>query len=111
MFVVCELKVPGKGQISNGGISGIGTQMGGFKMRVCALGPGRRRQPSNIKPTLRGGEGCEGWKSNEMGVEEDVDRLYRNKLILAPMVRAVSDQVKPTERFSIVRGVVVCILL
>lgn len=25
-----------------------------------------------------------------MGMEDEVDRLYRNKVILAPMVRAVS---------------------
>ena len=33
-----------------------------------------------------------------MGVEDDTDRLYRNKVILAPMVRAVSVIERERER-------------
>ena len=40
--------------------------------------------------TTHSGDGAARAKGSKMGVEDDTDRLYRNKVILAPMVRSVS---------------------
>lgn len=47
-----------------------------------------RGAPEFFSP--RSGDGAARAKGSKMGVEDDTDRLYRNKVILAPMVRSVS---------------------